>query len=107
MSTVFIRNNGPEPIEVIDGVGVRTSMGEGTNNLFLVPIQIERFGGEGATQAPAADGPVDEPGAPVGDSDPDTEFEGLTLADANADLAGTPRPDNPGRTIAPWEPATA
>lgn len=43
MSTVRIHNHGPEPIDIVDGNGQVTSMGEGGSNLFVTPVHIEQY----------------------------------------------------------------
>ena len=76
MTSVFIGNQGPDAIEIVDGSGLKHSMGVGANNVFALPVTIHKFGGEVADQNVPAGGPVDESGAlPPGDSTPDTEFD--------------------------------
>lgn len=120
MSNIRVFNHGPQPIEIIDGSGQRTSMGEGAGNEFTTPVQVYALDGSVTAEQPAGGGPLDEsptlvPGGAA--AVPDTEFEfvssrgpqpvALTLADSQADLAGTPRPDNPSAEATAQQQADA
>lgn len=83
MTTVVILNRGPGPIVVFDAEGTRTDMGENASSTFTTPVSVTGAAPAAAPAEPEA--PASTPGGAVV----------LTDADAAADLAGTPRPDNP------------
>lgn len=102
MSTVRIHNHGPEAINVVDGNGQVTTMGEGGNNLFVTPIQILELG----TPAQITEIAPQVPQLPA-DAHWPFQTGRLTLADALADTDGTPRPDNPTVKVDPFADAPA